>query len=754
MSTLVKNYGVQTARKCPPGGADKDIIRPLPAGKQQLLDESVPGGGRDSPKSVIRTHALCANSTCRYSCSSSSSAERATFVNSPQESAQPLHLVEQHNDCRDKPKQKAPRHEEYSVLVESNSQTEQLDGASNDHTNTQVMEGSYLSTHYMKFEFDPPSKLAVQSSLHQPHLLVSSATEACKSNKPHEACVPKSLSLTSKIEDVNSLKKVAPIDNLINTLMKQYQPSLVTEDGKPFRHPCLNQVLANVCNSGFNGDLVKPKFVACKWDEDEKWMRAKLSSTSAQILNNSTHKVPLFKLSHNEHSFPVSIEKESFSIQPSCNKVQEIQPCHVQTNTNMREKDILRNEVEKLSNAVSCAQACLDQIQPIPPPRAATNTAINPFLAQGVFQNRTYPMVTQGTLKPNSQVEPLITRGALRSSHAPATGSGGMELFWGSPVNADKQLSSSINTRSPGIQAPKEGLRPLATQVGIIKPSMKDAECKGDLRNSGEHLHIQKHEMRGGQALTMTSYMKDAATEITPTASHRDMGTQVTPLGSSRHQSPHRSPQKGRAMSPTRQNIPMRNHPAPVATGIIDMRRISPVEVERCHRAKLELQGVSAQAQVQHSLGTSFDSNWSSRQEEEEDIGKGLRHLDLEDLKRDVLDARATAWKEATRLKLLARYEREETQIQAWEDLQAAKAQADLKKLEMKLERKRIQMRTKIANRLDAAHRKAKERRVAAKAYRQEAMEKTCHRADEMLEEASLFQARYSLCACFSQSFG
>ncbi|MCO5569940.1 hypothetical protein L7F22_023654 [Adiantum nelumboides] len=524
--------------------------------------------------------------------------------------------------------------------------------------------------------------------------------------------------------------------------MKQYQPSFLSDqDGKTSRHPCLNDVLASVCNSGFNGDLMKPNSNNCKWDEDEEWwLQTMLDSTSAQALTGSPHKVPLLKLSHTEHTFPIGAGQESFSIQHSCNKVQ---PYHVQTNSStLRDKDILKNEVEKLTNAVSCAQACLERIQPIPPPRNVTTTATNPFVAQGVFQNRAYPVAAEGTLKPNSQGEPLITRGALRSSHAPTTGA--MELFWGSPVKAaDKQLVTRIDTHSPGIRASKkEALRPLAAQAAFnIKPPVKDTEGKDDLSNLGEHLHVQKHERRGGQVSTTTSYMKDAATEITPTASHRDIGTQMTPVGSSRHPSPHRSPQKERAMSPTRQNIPMRT-PAPVPKGIIDMRRIAPLKVERSHQATI------------YSVGTSFDSNWSSREEEEEEIGKGFRHLDLEDLKRDVLDARATAWKEATKLKLLAKYEREETKIQAWEELQAAKAAADLKKLEMKLERKRIQTRAKIANRLHAAHRKAEERRVAAKSYKREALEMTCHRADEMLEESSLFQAKYSLCACFSQSIG
>lgn len=747
MATLVKHYGEQAARKLPPG-PDKDVSHPLPTGKQKVSDQPRPGG-EGSPKSVIMDRDPSPYSTYYSSCSSSSSAERAASLNLQQQD--PLNRG---NNCRDKPKWITPQHKESSALLESHARMDVSNGASTDGSNAQEAAGGSHNGFYdlgiqdMHFEFDPPI-------LEQPQSLVAtSTTQACKTSNPYELYVSKGLPLKSHSEDVNESKvsryqASAPLNSLINTLMKQYQPSFLVDDGKTVRHSCLNEVfLDNVHNGGFHGDAIKRKFIASKWDAGHNCMHANLSSTQVPALGNySAHKIPLLKLSHNDHTFPgPNVEQESLSVQHSYNKVHE-----KQQDASMWNKDTLKNGVEKLSEAVSCAQNCLERIHPIPPP--TRNATTNPFLAQGFFQNRVYSMMVQGTPKPNSQVEPVIARAAHGNLHAPTTGTSGMELFWGSPIKADKQLTPAINHHLPAIQAPKKKI--LRPPAGFVKPStIKDAECKGDLPNLGEHFRVQKHDLSGGLPSTTTSCMKDASTEITPTTSHRDIGTQMTPLGSLRHPSPHRSPQRGAAMSPPRrQNTPLPIS-APPLQGIIDMSRITTLEVERCRRAKLELQRLSAQDQMRHSLGNSFNSNWSSREEEEEEIGKGLRHLDLEELKQDILDARATAWKEASRLKLLAKYAKEETKIQAWEELQASKAEADLKKLEMKLERKRTQMRTKIANRLDMAHKKAEERRAAAKAFRLEAMEKTYHRADEMRDEANFFQASYPLCACFSHSFG
>ena len=87
----------------------------------------------------------------------------------------------------------------------------------------------------------------------------------------------------------------------------------------------------------------------------------------------------------------------------------------------------------------------------------------------------------------------------------------------------------------------------------------------------------------------------------------RDVGTEMTPLGSSCH-----TPLK--STSPVRHNTPAsRSGPLVPFTGGMDIS-----ELADCHLAKLD-------------LGARFDAmlvNWSSKEEEEEEVSKSLRHFE------------------------------------------------------------------------------------------------------------------------------
>lgn len=114
----------------------------------------------------------------------------------------------------------------------------------------------------------------------------------------------------------------------------------------------------------------------------------------------------------------------------------------------------------------------------------------------------------------------------------------------------------------------------------------------------------------------------------------RDTGTEMTPLGSSM---PTRCHTPIKSSSPARHNTPAdRSGPlVPCNTSIA----IS--ELKDCHFAKLEL---GAQY---HSVV----SNWSSREEEEKEVSKSLRHLEITDGSKSIGAARAYAWEEDERKK-------------------------------------------------------------------------------------------------------
>ncbi|KAH9305652.1 hypothetical protein KI387_010056 [Taxus chinensis] len=234
--------------------------------------------------------------------------------------------------------------------------------------------------------------------------------------------------------------------------------------------------------------------------------------------------------------------------------------------------------------------------------------------------------------------------------------------------------------------------------------------------------------------------MKDAGTEVAPAVQHRDMGTEMTPLASSR---------TSRCHTPVKNASPVRHNTPSSHSGLVNAAGIDIGELEKCHFAKLELQGLPSGIQF-----TSVDksvSNWSSREEEEEEVSKSLRHFDMGDCKRSILEARATAWEEIERSKAYTRYQREEARIEAWVNLQSAKAESESRKLEVKIEKMRSNLEEKLMKKMTGAHKRAEEWRAAAKAQHTEQLLRTAERADRMKKEGTFSLYTLPTCnGCFS----
>jgi len=135
--------------------------------------------------------------------------------------------------------------------------------------------------------------------------------------------------------------------------------------------------------------------------------------------------------------------------------------------------------------------------------------------------------------------------------------------------------------------------------------------------------------------------MKDACTEVVPfqeVIKHRDIGTEMTPLGSS---TTSRCPTPFMSTSPARHNTPA-SRSGPLAlvaqSSSIDITK----QLQECHLAKLQ------------NRSTQFDSvttNWSSREEEEEEISKSLRHFEIGRRSVSVSESRTSAWEEEEKTK-------------------------------------------------------------------------------------------------------
>ncbi|KAF2323678.1 hypothetical protein GH714_036586 [Hevea brasiliensis] len=178
----------------------------------------------------------------------------------------------------------------------------------------------------------------------------------------------------------------------------------------------------------------------------------------------------------------------------------------------------------------------------------------------------------------------------------------------------------------------------------------------------------------------------------------------MTPLGSSTTSRCH-TPFK--SSSPARHNTPAnRSGPLPLGNSSSTNSSIDISQLQACHLAKLQ-------------LGSQYDSvtsNWSSREEEEEEISKSLRHFETGiTCRSSVSDSRSAAWEEEEKTKCCLRYQREEAKIQAWLNLQTAKAEAQSRKLEVKIQKMRSNLEEKLMKRMALVHRKAEEWRAAAR---------------------------------------
>ncbi|KAL4312691.1 hypothetical protein GQ457_01G010140 [Hibiscus cannabinus] len=170
---------------------------------------------------------------------------------------------------------------------------------------------------------------------------------------------------------------------------------------------------------------------------------------------------------------------------------------------------------------------------------------------------------------------------------------------------------------------------------------------------------------------------KDAMSDVSDTVSRRDAATQMSPQGST-HSSP-----TGRPFSP----------PTPTALRIMELQSI--------HCSKSEVRDVQVDERVTMT-------RWSKKHKAR-NTGKSTRNVD--DRGKKAVDTPTSSWDVTGTAKHISRVEREEAKITAWENLQKAKAEAAIRKLEMKLEKKRSSTMDKITNKLSSAQKRAQEMR-------------------------------------------
>ncbi|CAN7018575.1 unnamed protein product [Brassica rapa subsp. trilocularis] len=243
--------------------------------------------------------------------------------------------------------------------------------------------------------------------------------------------------------------------------------------------------------------------------------------------------------------------------------------------------------------------------------------------------------------------------------------------------------------------------------------------------------HILKDKLASEVPSTEGFIFRDLEEEEEAQVQHRDMGTEMTPVGSvttSRCHTPFES------TSPARHNTPSNmSGPLTETKNVIDISEFA---------NKLRLSG-SAATQYYNSV----TSHWNSREEEEEEISKSLRHSDMEsELQRSVS---VTVWDdEDDKIKFCQRYQREEAKIKAWVNLQDAKAEAQSRKLEVKIQKMRSNFEEKMMKRMDTVHRRAEDWRATARQQHAEQLKRAAETARKLSNRRGYLVAGRSSCGC------
>lgn len=202
----------------------------------------------------------------------------------------------------------------------------------------------------------------------------------------------------------------------------------------------------------------------------------------------------------------------------------------------------------------------------------------------------------------------------------------------------------------------------------------------------------------------------DANNTVDRIISRRDMATQMSPEGSTN------SSCRGRSSSP------------PSTDPVLEPQSDRP--------AKLEIREVQVDKRA-------TVIRWSKR--------PGSRRIkrgqpDVEEFNPNAADAQSSSWDISEEVSDFSKLQREEAKITAWENLQKARAEAAIRKLEMKLEKKRSSSMDKIMNKLRIDQMKAEEMRSSMSTRQDQQVSKKSHKIKLFHKRARLT----SLGSCFT----
>ncbi|KAL6198135.1 hypothetical protein ACLB2K_027927 [Fragaria x ananassa] len=283
--------------------------------------------------------------------------------------------------------------------------------------------------------------------------------------------------------------------------------------------------------------------------------------------------------------------------------------------------------------------------------------------------------------------------------------------------------------------------------------------------------HPSSGQVCGGNASSQSTDLKEvedmpcskSSVEETSTAtsairsvSMRDMGTEMTPeMTPIPSQEPSRTCTPLGATTPIRSptssipSTPRRGAPAPTPTTDEEIykqygrnkRELSEEEQKLKTRREIVELGVQ--------LGKMNIAAWASKAEQEKTETRA-ETVDMAELQRVEFEKRADAWEEVEKSKHMARYKRDEIQIQTWESQQKAKLEAEMRRIEAQVEQMKAQAQSKIMRKIALARQRSEEKRAAAEARKAQNAEKTAARAEYIRQTGRMPPSPYICCGWLS----
>ncbi|KAF0931305.1 hypothetical protein E2562_002644 [Oryza meyeriana var. granulata] len=163
-----------------------------------------------------------------------------------------------------------------------------------------------------------------------------------------------------------------------------------------------------------------------------------------------------------------------------------------------------------------------------------------------------------------------------------------------------------------------------------------------------------------------------------------------------------------------------------------------PIKEPNSHVPKLEVRDVQVDDQV-------TVTRWSKRHVTR---GSDRRSTNIIEWRKKTIETRAPSFDEKERESCISKCKREEAKITAWENLQKAKAEAAIRKLEMKLEKKRSSSMDRILGKLRTAQKKAHDMRSAVSVSEDQCGVKATKKASYLKRTGKSFTCCFTYHAC------